>query len=308
MMKSLQVGKSRLAFVSRTEILTFAKRLPGGSVMIWIFSLAVFLSAPSFAMATSLGPGSGGGGDAYALEFTSLGQKIIAEIHRNESLRALLDSGEYGSTITSLFEDKVRDSTVETKDHVLFDDREVDATNDPKRSHIDLSRSRWPRLTISLGHQAALVLHEYLGLIGVYDKYYEISGPFFQWQQQHGFPFETVAPAERSPRLYRVVNTITVTKSDEYSQLMVLCADGDRALLGNCTLPFGNSTEVDHETTFSYGIYNANRRQYLINERMVDGFGCSLRPPEAFAQGTWFDQLHWLKVTYLAEVLCEAVL
>jgi opacity protein-like surface antigen len=52
----------------------------------------------------------------------------------------------------------------------------VDAINFPESRHIDVSRSRWS--SYGPGKRASLVLHEYLGVLNVNDKHYEISGSY----------------------------------------------------------------------------------------------------------------------------------
>lgn len=108
----------------------------------------------------------GNGGDSYSLEFVTLGRKMVREIRQNPDPRIPESALVVAVEVTD----------VVTKDKLELRGAEVDAINYPAQKRIELNRSRWKEY--SEKQKTALVLHEYLGVIGVDDSRYEISGKY----------------------------------------------------------------------------------------------------------------------------------
>ncbi len=126
----------------------------------------------------------GNGGDGYALEFMALGRKAAGEVRLHPDPRISEDS----------LRKAIETTNVTTKERLELQGVEVDAINYPEQKRIELNRSRWKEY--GLDQKAALVLHEYLGVIGLDDSKYEISGKYFLASSQEG-PQNTTSTSTR---------------------------------------------------------------------------------------------------------------
>ncbi len=124
--------------------------------------ILLLLSTPGFA-----GNELGNGGDLVAQEFIAAGRKLVQELRAKPDPR-IPDVEKLAKMVET-----VKVSTAET---LTLHGNEVDAINFPEERHIDVSRSRWR--DYGAGKRASLVLHEYLGVLNVDDKQYEISGSY----------------------------------------------------------------------------------------------------------------------------------
>lgn len=111
----------------------------------------------------------GNGGDSYSLEFAAIGRKMVDKIRANPD-PAIGD--------VEAFARAVNEAQVVTRDKVELGDREVDAANFPSLKRIELNRARWREY--SAEEKSALVIHEYLGIAGVDDSSYQVSGSYAQ--------------------------------------------------------------------------------------------------------------------------------
>lgn len=131
--------------------------------------LALFAASPlnSFAV---MGAGSGGGGDAYSQEFAKIGLDLETWVasQRNNS--------DFPSRITpEKFKAAVETTRVEsTDDELTLNNVPKDAINYPDEGRIIFNRGRWSKLQ-TYREKAALVFHEYLGIMRVDDKSYQMS-------------------------------------------------------------------------------------------------------------------------------------
>jgi hypothetical protein len=151
----------------------------------WIFTtrLRVLLIAGMSAVSISYtsvawaGASSGGGGDAYALEFTAIARYLVTDLENWAPSRMILTSPQLLMVRKAI--DQVR---IVTLDHVFLIGAEVDAVNHPSEKVIELNRSRWDQLKgrEQLDMKLALVFHEYMSVVGIPDSRYRFSSDFFK--------------------------------------------------------------------------------------------------------------------------------
>lgn len=122
----------------------------------------------------------GSGGDAYATEFVGLGRTVAK----------MLRDGRIGfrGVNSGLFTQHVEMTQVATRDRTVIGNHEVDAINYPDRNVIELNRERWASYRGDTNRKLALVLHEYLGVMGLQERNYEKSSIYFQFLND---PFQT---------------------------------------------------------------------------------------------------------------------
>jgi hypothetical protein len=119
-----------------------------------------FVSVTSFAGPRVIG----GGGDAYALQFVAIADKVVAHFKNNPPP---------GFSVESL-EQVVAVTTVESTDQDLaLNGIPKDAINYPATKQIIFSRASWNRIIDE--DKPALVLHEYLGILKVEGANYKYS-------------------------------------------------------------------------------------------------------------------------------------
>jgi len=118
---------------------------------------------PTSAFAASFGHDQGNGGDGYSLQFVGVGKKIVQYLKYQktdlniDALQEALDSTRVESTTEFL----------------TLNGLPKDALNYPRQKRIVFNRGRWD--AISRDEKPALVLHEYLGILGMEDASYKYS-------------------------------------------------------------------------------------------------------------------------------------
>lgn len=127
-----------------------------------LLALCILTLTPS-AHATKL---VGNGGDEYAIQFVDVGRQVLQFLEKSpvkgidrEKLRNAMEKTEVEST---------------EKDLILLG-KPKDAINYPELKKIVINRARWGAISVNFPNQAALVLHEYLGIIGADDTGYKLS-------------------------------------------------------------------------------------------------------------------------------------
>lgn len=157
-------------------------------LMITLWGLCLGLS--SGAMAETGGVDIGNGGDGYAVEFVAMGKSLLKhwdEIQveaaigmKKEDFERALKSTQTHSTTETLWVDGYE---VDAKNYPFCTPVEAAADRGRKCGVILLNRGRWDGLKSDLVKRAALVLHEYLGVLGLnkqrFDDFYEASGAAF---------------------------------------------------------------------------------------------------------------------------------
>lgn len=193
--------------------------------------LFVFLAV----MVTGLGARAGGweggnAGDAYAAEFVFSGRDVLQRLE-------LLAAAGMPAMSTDKLREVMQTTTVVTEDKVTVGGLERDAANDPAHKMIHLNRRRWVQYRQSDETKARLqlVLHEYLGIVGVEDGKYQVSGPVIEtlnvpnysptiWINTPGLAF---AVAECTGRLAEGgyvtvrINTKGATKSPDRGEVSI---------------------------------------------------------------------------------------
>ena len=133
--------------------------------------VTMFLVLASVAHAKGGGT-AGNGGDAYALEFTTLA-RIIAESLANQHIKlADVDAAK--------FSEQIEKTKVVSLEQTILNDTEVDAINYPQENKIEISRSRWKEYKGDQRKKLGLILHEMLGVMNVNDDHYQISSKYLE--------------------------------------------------------------------------------------------------------------------------------
>lgn len=121
----------------------------------------VFFSSSTFA---ATGTESGGGGDVFALQFVTVAGKVLTH---------LKSSPIQGIPLEPL-QQAIDETVVESVGHELvLSGMAKDAINYPGAKKIIFNRLRWAQIADE--DKPALVLHEYLGIIGTLDGGYKYS-------------------------------------------------------------------------------------------------------------------------------------
>ncbi len=109
----------------------------------------------------------GNGGDRYAGEFVEIGEEIV---------ETLIHSPRAGIDSTAMLE-AIRKTKVVSKDSLELDGKAIDAINYPLATppRIEVNRDAWDRMKWRRHDKIFLVMHEYLGILGVDDSNYQIS-------------------------------------------------------------------------------------------------------------------------------------
>ena len=103
----------------------------------------------------------------FAQEFVSLGRLVAKAV---SAKRVML-----GKVRAEQFNNAVETTRVTTIEKTVFEGAEVDAVNYPKKHQVVLNRRRWRSYHNHFRYKLALVLHEYLGILGDSDTHYAIS-------------------------------------------------------------------------------------------------------------------------------------
>jgi hypothetical protein len=121
-----------------------------------------------------MGNEGGHGGDTYALEFATLGQKIAQELNLEDNQQLMAKWQLSATTLKTTVQNTLVYSSEE--DQVKLRGQIVDAINYPESKKIILNRTRWREAVLS--DKLKLVLHEYFGIIGVERDTYTASVEF----------------------------------------------------------------------------------------------------------------------------------
>jgi len=133
-----------------------------------LLTLSLLLTSLSvFAADRDSGVDRGNGGDEYSKAFIDLGVDL-AESLAQHPLPGVSADGLLAA---------IQATKVNSRDRLLLRGDEVDAINDATLSppQILLSRAGWNRMEAAPHRRAFLVLHEYLGIMGLDDSRYQIS-------------------------------------------------------------------------------------------------------------------------------------
>lgn len=128
--------------------------------------LAVVFAQNSFAQPRA-GTEGGNGGDEYSKDFIEMGLNVLNTLNR------LPIAGVDNVALLSA----IQQTKVVSKPTLTHEGYEVDALNfpDPVNPYIEVSRAGWDRMAQSTFRRAFLVLHEYLGIMGVDDSQFHVS-------------------------------------------------------------------------------------------------------------------------------------
>lgn len=128
-----------------------------------VLTAPMFLSPPAHA-----GNESGHGGDPVAQQFVQTARDVLARLSDQSNSPIALNLNAFGSAIES--------TAVESTDQELkIAGVHKACINYPSQKKIEVSRKDWPTDPFDRNRQA-LVLHEYLGIMGVDDQNYAVSG------------------------------------------------------------------------------------------------------------------------------------
>lgn len=132
-----------------------------------IATFAIGASMPAFA-----GDRIGNAGDKDVIRFVTLGQKAARAF-------ANMPAAKFPEITAARFQEGVEDIEVTMTIMPLKKDGvEVNALNHPNRKLIEVNRGRWRNGFSSIQDRLTLVVHEYLGAMGVNDTRYKISTRF----------------------------------------------------------------------------------------------------------------------------------
>ena len=129
-----------------------------------ILLLAMLLAFQQPQALARVGHDQGNGGDLYAAEFVQAGERGLQMLRHNDSKDIDLKKLEL-----AILRTKVESTDKELRLNGL----PKDAINYPAKGQILFNRARWAQL--DAGQKPALVLHEYLGILGIEDASYAFS-------------------------------------------------------------------------------------------------------------------------------------
>ncbi len=137
-------------------------------ISVLAITLSLFmLVAPALGAEAGAGNGTGTGGDGPSSEFVSLGNEVLNRLQ--EIPMEGVDTVAYSTAL--------KGTKVVSYETLELDGRPVDAINYPKANPplIELSKKGWEAFGNDLFAKKKLVLHEYLGIMGLNDANYQIS-------------------------------------------------------------------------------------------------------------------------------------
>lgn len=135
-------------------------------VLLAFFTALIFKVDPVFALSVG-GTDVGRGGDSIALDFKSLGLYAVDFIRQDANLSTKVDIERLRKTIEG--------AQIEVQDRVLLNNIEKDAANYTDSQRIVISAKRWLQMASNDPRKIAIVVHEYLGLMGDSDLNYEVT-------------------------------------------------------------------------------------------------------------------------------------
>ena len=119
---------------------------------------------------TRQGPGSGGGGNTCAL---MLKQNAIALIEKIKTYPPFQKDG-----IADLLIANISAAQFYPGDNLQIDGKDVEAINYPTKKIIEVEQGFCDKVSTFSAASFGITLHEYLGLAGLADENYQVSGPF----------------------------------------------------------------------------------------------------------------------------------
>jgi hypothetical protein len=119
---------------------------------------------------TRQGPGSGGGGNTCAL---MLKQNAIELIERVQAYPPF-----QSDNIAEILKANIQAAQFFPGDHLEIAGKDVEAINYPTKKIIVIEQSFCDKVITFSTASLGITLHEYLGLAGIADESYQISGPF----------------------------------------------------------------------------------------------------------------------------------
>jgi hypothetical protein len=131
------------------------------------FILLLTALLPAFALAS--GTDVGRGGDSIALDFKSVANYDVSLLRQH--------AAELGSLVNvDQLENTIAGTQLSTQDHVFLGEVEKDAVNFSAPNRIVVGAARWLQLPLNDARKDALVLHEFVSLMGIDDSGYAVSG------------------------------------------------------------------------------------------------------------------------------------
>jgi hypothetical protein len=199
--------------------------------MKWLMAALMVLSTASAFAGNELG----NGGDSFAQEFVAIGRKLAE----------LLENNPDPAFSAGIFQESVKRAAVSSKDKLELRGAEVDAINYPESGRIEINRSRWKEY--GLREKTSLVFHEYLGVAGVDDSNYEVSGRYV------GLPNLLFARADsgEAPSSQAVAGA---AEREGNRQFFVGLSGGLAAAGGNLGKLYGISSEPTIEGRIGYNL------------------------------------------------------
>lgn len=110
-----------------------------------------------------------GGGDSVSAEFTQIARFIAGVIRTQTTL----------PVSAAAFDAAINSTLVVSKRRTILNGNEMEAINYPSQHKIEVNRTRWLENKDAIQRRYVLVAHEYLGILGLDDKRYQISGKLF---------------------------------------------------------------------------------------------------------------------------------
>lgn len=109
----------------------------------------------------------GNGGDTYASEFVAAAYGILQWLHEHPVAEIKTESLALVILQTKVY----------SQDQLTLEGQTVDAINYPKAkpARIEINRQRWDQIRDDEYRQWRLVLHEYLPILGIDDRNYQVS-------------------------------------------------------------------------------------------------------------------------------------
>jgi hypothetical protein len=134
-----------------------------------IWAILVFFAVALSSLSAYAGGTVGSGGDAIVGTFTAYA-RILDGLLKGELKE------QFPEVDVLKFENAVESTEIVVQDKLILGGIEKDAVTNVKTATIQISRSRWPQvLSYSVQSRYQLVLHEFLHLLQIDDKRYEIS-------------------------------------------------------------------------------------------------------------------------------------
>lgn len=135
-----------------------------------MFISCFLISQLSPPRALAVGGISSNGGDGVVSEFFAIARSLQKMLQQTHEKRIDLP----------LFSKTIQNAKIYSKKQVFLHGQEVGAINTPKLQEIHISRKHWKTLKENPRLKYVLVLHEFLGLMGVEDRTFSISNKILE--------------------------------------------------------------------------------------------------------------------------------